>query len=113
METVFLALLFGAALWLGDLYNASKFRNFYPKLQADFLPRGAAKWKRVWIYRNQVLKHAGLFMMWAGVTLGTHFSGVSETGKSEKFYVVGFFGFLLYLASRLWPTLVGKPRPRR
>jgi len=112
METILLALLFAGALCLGDLYNSSKFRFFYPKLRADLLPRGAATWKRVLVYRNQALKYAGLFIMWAGFTLGAHFSDVSEAGGGHMFYALGFLGLTIYLASRLWPTLVEKPRRR-
>lgn len=112
MEKVLFALLFAAALWMGDLYSASKFRFFYPELKADLLPREAAGWKRVWVFRNQPLKHAGLLMVWAGVTLGAYYSSASETVHGRVFHVVGFLGFVLYLSSRLWPTLVEK-RPRR
>ena len=112
MKSVLLAFLFAAALWMGDLYNESKFRHFYPKLRANLLPRGASRWKRVLVYRNQVLKHAGLLILWVGITIGTHLSDSSEAEKSRVFYAASILGFVLYLASRLWPTLVEKPRPR-
>jgi hypothetical protein len=112
VETVLFALLFAAALWMGDLYNASKFRFFYPELKADLLPQDAARWKRVWVFRNQSLKRAGLFTVWVGITLGRYFFHESEAVYGRAFYAVSFLGLVLYAASRLWPALVEK-RPRR
>ena len=113
METSLFALLFAAALWLGDLYQENKFRVSYPELRADLLPKGAARWKKVLVYKNQALKHIGLFVLWAGVILGNHFSDVSDARKGQALYAAGFLGFVIYLASRMWPTLVEKPRRRR
>ena len=113
MEAVLLALLFGAALWMADLYNANKFRHFYPKLTKDLLPKGAPRWKKVWVYRNQALKYVGLTVIWAGITLGSYFPGSGDIAEVNPFYAVGFLGLALYIGSRLWPTLVEMPRPRR
>ena len=113
MEAILLAVLFGAALWLGDLYNASKFRHFYPELSRDLLPKGAPRWKKTWVYKNQALKHAGLIVVWLGVALGNYFPGSDDIAVMNPFYAVGFLGLALYIGSRIWPTLVRKPRSRR
>ena len=105
MDLVLLALLSGAALCAGDLYTANKFRYFYPKLTTDLLPRGAPRWKRVWVYRNQSLKYVGLFGVWLGA-LGARFSADSGAETGQAFYVVASLGLVLYLAARLWPVLV-------
>ena len=100
MESVFLAVLFAAAVWMGDLYCASKFRHFYPKLKPGLLPKKAPKWKQTFVYRNQLIKHVSLVAFWAGWVLGMHASNI--------FYAVSFLGLAVYLFSRLWPTVLPK-----
>lgn len=103
MEAVFFALLFAVALWLGDLYSSHKFRHFYPASSAHVLSRKAPRWKKFFVYKNQLLKHIGLFMVWAGVTAVSHLSDSSEHVLRYVLYGVVVFGLALYVASRLWP----------
>ena len=112
MEAVLFVSLFGAVLWLADHYHASKFRYFYPELSQDLLPKGAPRWTKTWVYKNQALKHAGLIFVWIGFASGTYLPSSRGIGEVNPFFAVGFTGLVLYIGSRIWPALVREPRSR-
>lgn len=97
IESVSLALLYGAVVWLWDSYNESSLGSIYPKPRVDSLPPRISIWGRLWVYKIRTLKYCGLFFIWSGPTLGATYPDASYSAWG---YFAGFVGFVLYVTSK-------------